>query len=179
MRFYEYVYDKINTDTTTLSLAEMEMNVFKVYLLFNTQINLGDNTADESTRDIQYNRSQALLLAQMFQYFDITNYEFVGELYVRIVKAIELHRFLSSHKDMQSLYKKYLEYYECSDWEEVIRNTIACIKKKESGYVNLVVDVSDEKFDEKCDFIEKLVVDASIEDVDFRILRSHPIYRKK
>jgi hypothetical protein len=183
LRLYEYVFDNIKAVETTLSGPEIEMNVFKVYLLFNAQINSGDNTASESTKHIQEGRAKALLLAQMFQYFDITNYRFRQELYVQTVKAIYLYEFLSSNEKTQLLYKKYLEYYNCADWQEIMQfmTSFAYIywgREDDQTYVNLLVDPSDKEYDKKCEFIEKLVIDTDIEDIDFRILRSHPIYKK-
>lgn len=183
LRLYEYVFDNINAVETTLSKPEIEINVFKAYLLFNAQLNSVDNTASESTKHIQKDRTKALLLAQMFQYFDITNYQFRQELYVQMVKAIYLYEFLSSNGNTRLLYEKYLEYYKCSDWQEFMRFIIsfACIysgRENNQTYVNLLVDPSDKEYDKKCEFIEKLVIDAGIEDMDFRILRSHPIYKE-
>ena len=183
LRLYEYVFDNINAVETTLSEPEIEMNVFKAYLLFNAQINSGDNTASESTKHIQEGRAKALLLAQMFQYFDITNYRFRQELYVQTVKAIYLYEFLSSNEKTQLLYEKYLEYYNCADWQEFMQfmTSFAYIywgRDDDQTYVNLLVDPSDKEYDKKCEFIEKLVIDAGIEDMDFRILRSHPIYKE-
>lgn len=183
LRLYEYVFKNINADETTLSGPEIEMNVFKVYLLFNAQINSGDNTASESTKHIQEGRAKALLLAQMFQYFDITNYRFRQELYVQTVKAIYLYEFLSLNEKTQLLYKKYLEYYNCPDWQQFMQfmTSFAYIywgREDDQTYVNLLVDPSDKEYEKKCEFIEKLVIDTDIEDIDFRILRSHPIYKK-
>ena len=39
------------------------------------------------TKDIKQNRAKALLLTQMFQYFDITNYNYKQELLVQTEKA--------------------------------------------------------------------------------------------
>lgn len=183
LRLYEYVFDNISAVETTLSAPETEMNVFKAYLLFNAQINSGDNISSESTRHIQEGRAKALLLAQMFQYFDITNYRFKQELYVQTVKAIYLYEFLSSNEKTQLLYEKYLNYYDCADWHDFMQlmTSFAYIywgRENEQTYVNLLVDPSDKEYDKKCAFIEKLVIEADIEDMDFRVLRSHPIYKE-
>ncbi len=183
LRLYEYIFDNINTLETTLPDPEIEMNVFKAYLLFNAQINSGDNTASESTKHIQEGRAKALLLAQMFQYFDITNYRFKQELYVQTVKAIYLYEFLSSNEKTQLLYEEYLKYYDCVDWQDFMQlmTSFAYIywgREDELTYVNLLVDPKDKKYDKKCEFIEKLVIDTGVEDMDFRILRSHPIYKE-
>ena len=184
LRFYEYVFDKIDTDKTTIPETEVEINVLKVYLLFNSQINSGDNTASESTKHIKEGRAKAMLLAQAFQYFDITNYRYIQELYVQTAKAIRLYNFLSSNEKTQLLYQIYLEYYNCSDWQDLMRymtsfSYIYLEAKNQQTFVNLKVDPSDEEYDKKCKFIEKLVIDTNIEDMDFRVLRSHPIYRKE
>lgn len=186
LRFYEYVFDNIDVDKTILSEGDVELNVFKAYLLFNAKINSEGDTAINSTKHIQDGRAVALLLAQMFQYFDITNYRFIQELYVQTVKAICLYEFLSSDKETESLFEKYLEYYDCSNWKELLRliTSFAYIyygRGDLQGYLELVVDPSDDEFDEKCNFIEKLTIDdrsVEVEDIDFRVLRCHPIYKK-
>lgn len=183
LRFYEYVFDNIEAVETTLSAPEVELNVFKAYLLFNTQFNSGDDTASKTTRHIQEGRAKAFLLAQMFQYFDITHYRVMQELYVQTVKAIYLYNFLSSNEKTQVLYKKYLEYYDCADWQDLMQHmtslTFIILKKEdEQTYVKLSIDSSDKEYDQKCKFLEKLVIDKDIEDIDFRILRSHPIYKE-
>ena len=91
LRLYEFVFDNITCTETTLSDAEIEINILKVYLLFNEQKNRGDYLACESTKDIKQNRAKALLLTQMFQYFDITNYNYKKELLVQTEKAIYLY----------------------------------------------------------------------------------------
>lgn len=182
LRLYEYIFDNIDTVQTTLAAPEVEINVFKAYLLFNTQINSGDDISSKSTEHIQTGRAKALLLAQMFQYFDITNYRFKQELYVQTVKAIYLYEFLSSNEKTQLLYEKYLNYYNCTDWQNFMNlmTSFAYIywgREDKQTYVNLLVDPSDKEYNNKCAFIEKLVIDTNIEDMDFRVLRSHPIYK--
>lgn len=180
LRLYEFVFDNIHSTETTLTDSEVEMNIFKAYLLFNTQVNQCDITANKSTEKIIENRAKAILLAQMFQYFDITNYSFKQELYVQTIKAVYLYNFLSSNA--KSLYEAYLTYYDCEDWQEFMSAITAFAyiywgRKDKNTYVNLLIDSQDEEYEWKCTFIEKLVVEGEIEDIDFRILRSHPIYK--
>lgn len=180
LRLYEFVFDNIYTTETTLSSAKIEINVFRAYLLFNTQVNQSDIVASQSTEDILENRAKALLLAQMFQYFDISNFNFMQELYVQIVKAVYLYKFLSNNTKV--LYEAYLAHYDCPDWQEFMSAIIAFAfiywgREDKDTYVNLLVDPQEEAYKWKCDFIEKLVLDGEIEDIDFRVLRSHPIYK--
>lgn len=182
LRLYEFIFDNIHTTETTLSAPEIDMNVFRVYLLFNTQLNRSDVTANKSTEGIQENRAKAILLAQMFRYFDITNYSYKQELYVQMVKAVYLYIFLSTNAKTKVLYKVYLECYNCKDWCELMSNItlfayIYLGRKDKDTYVNLLIDAQDEKYEWKSAFVEKLVVEGEIEDIDFRKLRSHPIYK--
>ena len=103
LRLYEFVFDNITYTEITLSEAEIEINILKVYLLFNEQENRGDDIASESTKDIKQNRVKALLLTQMFQYFDITNYSYKQELLVQTEKAIYLYNYLA--EELPILYK--------------------------------------------------------------------------
>lgn len=180
LRLYEYVFDNIHTSETTLTDPEVEMNIFRVYLLFNSRVNESDTTASKSTELIQENRAKAILLAQMFQYFDITNFNYKQELYVQTVKAIYLYDFLSTN--VKPLYEAYLEYYDCSDWQKLLSSVSSLAyfylgREDKNSYVNLLVDSHKEGYKWKCDFIEKLTSQEEIEDIDFRILRSHPIFK--
>ena len=82
LRLYEFVFDNIDSTETYLSEPEIEINILKVYLLFNEIKNNAENTASISTENIQQDRAKALMLAQMFQYFDIVNYSYKQELLV-------------------------------------------------------------------------------------------------
>ena len=180
LRLYEFVFDNISSMETILSEKQIERNVLKAYLLFNTQKNNGDNVADESTKGIQYDRAKALLLALMFQYFDITNYSYKQELLVQTEKAIYLYNYLSNC--LPSLYQKYISYYDCKNWQELMRHITAFAyiywgRKDKESYVNLLIDPHDELYDWKCAFIERLTVGNKIEDIDFRNLRSHPFFK--
>lgn len=180
LRLYEFVFDNITCTETTLSDAEIEINILKVYLLFNEQKNRGDYLACESTKDIKQNRAKALLLTQMFQYFDITNYNYLQELLVQTEKAIYLYNYLA--EKLPVLYNKYVEYYDCKNWQELMSHITAFAyiyygRKDKDSYVNLKIDPNDGSYEWKCTFIERLTAQNEIEDIDFRILRSHPFFK--
>lgn len=180
LRLYEFVFDNITCTETTLSDAEIEINILKVYLLFNEQKNRGDYLACESTKDIKQNRAKALLLTQMFQYFDITNYNYKQELLVQTEKAIYLYNYLA--EKLPVLYNKYVEYYDCKNWQELMSHITAFAyiyygRKDKESYVNLKIDPNDGSYEWKCTFIERLTAQNEIEDIDFRILRSHPFFK--
>ena len=180
LRLYEFVFDNITCTETTLSDAEIEINILKVYLLFNEQKNRGDYLACESTKDIKQNRAKALLLTQMFQYFDITNYNYKQELLVQTEKAIYLYNYLA--EKLPVLYNKYVEYYDCKNWQELMSHITAFAyiyygRKDKDSYVNLKIDPNDGSYEWKCTFIERLTAQNEIEDIDFRILRSHPFFK--
>lgn len=180
LRLFEFVFDKITCKKTSCSESEVEINILKVYLLFNDQINCGDYMASESTKNIKQNRGKALLLTQMFQYFDITNYSYMQELLVQTEKAIYLYNYLA--EELPALYNKYIEYYDCKNWQELMSyiTKLAYIyyaRKNKYSYVHLKIDIDDDSYDWKCTFIERLTSDNQISDIDFRILRSHPIFK--
>lgn len=182
LRLYEFVFDNIDSTETYLSEPEIEINILKVYLLFNEIKNNAENTASISTENIQQDRAKALMLAQMFQYFDIVNYSYKQELLVQTEKAIYLYKFLE--KRLHILYHKYIEYYNCKNWQDLMSNItsfayIYWARSDMDSYLNLIIDPDDKLYEWKCTFIECLTTENKVEDIDFRILRSHPFFKIK
>ena len=180
LRLYEFVFDNVDSTETVLSEPEIELNILKAYLLFNELKNDAENTANESTKHVQQDRAKALILAQMFQYFDIVNYSYKQELLVQIEKAIYLYKFLE--KRLPVLYHKYIEYYNCKSWQEIMSNITALAyiywtRTDMDSYLNLMIDPNDKLYEWKCAFIERLTTENKVEDIDFRILRSHPFFK--
>ncbi|MFR9546336.1 MAG: hypothetical protein SNJ29_12280 [Rikenellaceae bacterium] len=185
LRLYEYIIAHIDKSaTTTISEQEVEINILKAYLLFNTSENATDAIAEESTRHLtNKDKTYGLLLARMFKYFDIVNYNENKELFVQTTKAIYLYKFLSENKDTQVVYSKYLEQYHCADWKDLMRHitTFAYIvfgKRDQRSYMQLDVAPSDNEFIKKCNIIDNLTVNPeNCEDIDFRKTRSQPLYK--
>lgn len=182
LQLFEYCFENLN-DTDTQTNAEVEVSLFKAYLLLNQLNTDKDSIASKSCDALETEfKFAGMTLAQSFAYSDIANYNLSETFTCQFVKAVYLFEFLSSNKEAESLLREFLKRFNCKTWKDYIKKLVpiaaAIIQNEKEGHLDIVVS-KDENYDENCSFIEKLIVldNEPITDIDFRKIRTAPLYK--
>lgn len=182
LQIFEFCFDNL-TDDETQSHSEAERNIFKAILFVNEQNTTLQNLAFQSTKNIHPELRPAVsTLSLSFPYNDLENYEITEVFTTQIIKSIYLFEFLESNGSTKTLLSKFLSYFGCVEWKEFLIKVLplifSVIKADREGHIDICVE-PDENFKNRCDFIEKLIIDDvdEIKDYDFKKVRSKPFYK--
>ncbi len=163
--------------------AEFERNLFKAYLVINSEITKRQSSAFSSTEELDVDfRIPMMLFSMQYPVADKEHYNIIQIWRTQAIKAIYLFQFLESTPKTQSLLQAYLEYFNCPDWIYYLKSllplTLPALKRKKEGHNDIEVAEGD-KFDEGCAFIERFMVndDDPLAKDDFLTLRSKPFYK--
>lgn len=182
LQLFEYGFEYL-TEEETQSKAEIEVNLFKAYLLLNQQNTSKDVIAKRTTENLSKELYlPALIFAQSYPYSDLINYETTELITAQIIKSFYLFEFLAENDETRALLDSFLQYYACPDWEGYLKKLLpivsSIIKADKEAHIDIVIP-KDEMYKSNCEFIDKLAVkdNEAIQDYDFKIIRSQPIYK--
>ena len=96
--------------------------------------------------------------------------------------AVYLFEFLSENTKTQPLLEGFLSSLDCQTWKSYLKKFLPLVKiasQGELGVYPVIVVPRDEKFEENCKFIEKIILQNSdeLDEYDFKSLRAKPIYK--
>jgi len=182
LQIFEFSFDHL-TDEETQTKAESERNIFKA-ILFQNEVNTTNQMAAfESTKQMKIpHRVPYLAMAQSFPFSELINYDKGEVLASQIVKSIFLFEFLASHEKTQILLAAFLHYFGCASWQDYLKRVMPLvlteIKNPREAHTDIVVEPG-ERFEQSCQFIEKLIVtsDDAVADYDFKKIRAKPFYK--
>lgn len=182
LTLFEIFFSK-EAEEETQSHAEFERNLFKAYLVLNSQFTSKQNVAIDSTKQLEGDeeRIPMVMFCTDYPISDKVHYDIAQIWVVQIVKSIYLFQFLETNEKTQLLLQKFLEYYDKKTWQDYLRSiislTMSIVKKKEETYTDIIVNP--ENFEADCNFIEKFTVNYNDElnEYDFLSLRSKPFYK--
>ena len=182
--FFKNCVDNDNDPVQTA--AEFEINFFKAYLAINSQFTKDQDTAFQSTQDLEDElKIPMMIFCGTYPYSDKTNYDLSQQWVTQTIKAILLFKFLYSQEQTRKLLEAFLHYYKCADWKQYMTKyiplTLSILKKEKETYTDYIIK-EDEYFNEQCDFLENFIIyDGELPDdeLDFLTLRSKPLYRIK
>lgn len=184
LQLFEYFFSKPE-EPETQSQAEFEVNLFKAYLVLNSEFTKVQETAFSSTKDLDFDLKIAMMMFCMqYPVSDKTNYDINQIWAIQIIKAIYLFQFLESHEKTQPLLTAFLAHFDCPSWQEYLKSlvplTTPAIKSEREAHTDIVVEPG-EKFDQGCAFIEKLMVQEQdpLDPNDFLSIRAKPFYKVK
>lgn len=182
LKLFEYVFTKPE-EPEMQTQAELEVNLFKAYLTLNSEFtklqSAAFRTGCESDEELKF---PMMVFCTQYPIFDKEDYDINQIWATQMIKAIYLFQFLESHPKTQSLLKAFLSYFSCSTWQEYLKSLLPLtmpINESES-YTDIVVD-TDKKFEERCSFIEKLMIQEQdeLDPNDFLTIRAKPFYKVK
>ena len=182
LTLFEIFFSK-EAEEETQSHAEFERNLFKAYLVLNSQFTNKQNVAMDSTEQLEDDeeRIPMMMFCTDYPISDKVHYDIAQIWVAQIVKSIYLFQFLETNEKTQLLLQKFLEYYDKKTWQDYLRSiislTMSIVKKEKETYTDIIVNP--ENFEADCNFIEKFTVNYNDElnEYDFLSLRSKPFYK--
>lgn len=184
LKLFEYFFSK-NDQQETQTQAEFEINLFKAYLVLNTEFTNKQKTAFTSTEELVDDLKLSMMIFCMeYPVSDKSNYDIREIWATQAIKSIYLFEFLETNPKTKGLLVAFLADFNSPTWQEYLKNilplTISAIKNENEAHTDIIVTPGD-KFEESCTFIEKLIVQENeeLDENDFLTIRSRPFYKIK
>lgn len=167
----------------TQTSAEFEVNLFKAYLVLNSEFvkkqSIAFPSSNESDDDLKI---PMMFFCMQYPISDKLYYDLNQIWITQTIKSIYLFQFLEVNIKTQPLLSKFLTYFNCTTWQEYLKRliplTTASLKNENESHTDIIVEAGD-KFTEGCTFIEKLIVQEQdeLDPNDFLTIRSKPFYK--
>jgi len=184
LKLFEYYFSKPDEPKTQTD-AELEVNLFKAYLVLNSEFaekqSIAFPSAQESDEELKISM---MMFCMYYPVSDKSNYNINQIWATQMIKAIYLFEFFESHAKTQPLLIAFLAYFNCPTWQEYLKSllplTTPAIKNEREAHTDIVVEQGD-KFEQGCAFIEKLMVHEldKLDPNDFLTIRAKPFYKVK
>ena len=169
----------------TLDPAEFEVNLFKAYLVLNSEFTEIQETAFITTNELDNDlRIPMMMFCMEYPVLDKSNYDIRQVWATQMIKSIYLFQFLESHEKTQPLINAFLAYFNCPSWQEYLKSllplTISALNSEREAHTDIIVEPG-ENFEQDCTFIEKLIVQENdkLDQNDFLSIRAKPFYKVK
>ena len=180
LTLFEFVYANIPYRENTITNHEIEINIFKAYVLLNeTLTEIGGKIAEESTKDIDVEfKASAYFLALQFHNFELTNYRIDNLFSTQFIRAIMLFEFLESRDDCKFLLEEFYIYFKVDSYKDYLKRilpiSIGIIMRDKESHTDIVI--SD---DDATGILDKLSIDDEEfkAEYDFINLRSRPLFK--
>lgn len=184
LKLFEHFFSK-SEEPETQSQAEFEVNLFKAYLVLNSEFtqkqSIAFSSAKESDEELKI---PMMMFCMQYPVSDKTNYDINQIWTTQMIKSIYLFQFLESHEKTQPLLTEFLAYFNCPTWQEYLKSliplTTPAIKNEREAHTDIVVEPGD-NFEQGCAFIEKLMIQENdeLDQNDFLTIRAKPFYKVK
>ena len=182
LTLFEYAFKNLD-ETETLSEAEMEINIFKAYLLINEQHANKAKKAKKTVTDVKDEPYLSELIFTMsYADSDLMNFNPRQLFMSQIVKSIMLFEMLEGDERAAPLLQAFLSYFECKNWKDYIKRLLPavfpCILKRNEAHVDIILN-KDENYENIVKFFDKLIIsdDSALVEHDFTSIRANPIYQ--
>lgn len=182
LQLFETFFQR-ESERVTQTSAQFEVNLLKAYLALNSKFTEAQKLAFTSIKELGNDlKIPMMLFCMYYPASDKLNYS-IKEMWVtQTIKAIYLFQFLESHTRTQPLLETFLNEFRCNSWQDYLKSllpvTMAAIRNENEAHTDIIV-TRDDKFEESCAFLEKLIVreDDELDEYDFLTLRSQPFYK--
>ncbi len=184
--FFEIGYDKKYGASKNYTNQEIEIRVFKAYLLLN-KINTTDRTPilNESTKHLKGEVSKyatAYCLGLILNSSDFANYDVRKIFVTQTIRAISFFSFLEEREEAQDLLKEFYKEYNISGYQDYVKGLlpikISVITKEKDTHTDINIPEGENQAS-SIEFLEKFSIDEAelLQEFDFVNIRSTPIYR--
>jgi hypothetical protein len=182
LKLFEYFFSRPE-EPETQSQEEFERNLFKAYLVLNSEFTKTQGVAFTSCENIDDELKIPMMMFCMeYPVSDKSNYDINQIWTTQMIKAIYLFQFLELHQKTQPLLAAFLAYFNTPTWQDYLKSllplTIPAINNPKEAHTDINVTPG-ERFDEGCAFIEKLIVQENdeLDQNDFLSVRARPFYK--
>jgi hypothetical protein len=182
LKLFQHVFESPDQKEIQSNI-DFEQNVFRAYLTINEEMSDIEDTASNSTRELEADlRFPMLMFCSTYFYSDVLNTDVYAQWANQTIKAIFLFRFLENNPLTIPLLTVFLKHFNCKTWKEYLKRLLplstATIQSDREGHIDFPV-TRDENFHESCLFIEKLIVQNTSSDMDYDFinLRARPFYK--
>ena len=182
LKLFESYFSK-PSEPETQTHAEFEINLFKAYLVLNSEYTSTQLQVFESTKELEdILHFPMVMFCMNYPVSDKSNYDISQIWGTQIIKAIYLFQFLESHDKTQPLISALLDHFNCRTWQDYLKRllplTFPAIGEDREAHTDIVVQKGD-GFEEGVAFIEKLIVQKQddLDLNDFLALRAKPFYK--
>lgn len=184
LKLFECFFETESADVTQSSV-EFEQNLFKAYLVLNSEFAKAQNTAFTSTEKLTGNLKISMMaFCMQYPISDKSNYDITEIWATQAIKATYLFQFLETTELTKPLFKAFLEHFSKKSWQDYMKSllplTLSAISNKNEAHTDINIK-QDDNFKEVCEFIEKLIVTENemLDENDFLSLRATPFYKIK
>jgi hypothetical protein len=164
-----------------ISHQELEIRIFKAYLLINEFIVSRDEFTIDSVDNVKMPlKHSAQVMSIMFPTHDIVNVKIFEILMCQFIKSFYLFEYLESAPRFESVLQAFYSHYGISSWKEFIMKMLGFAKvmlnQSLSGAITFEVKKG-ELFESDCRFLRSIALGKRLEEnTDFIYIRSNPIY---
>ncbi len=182
LKLFEYFFSRPD-EPETQTHEEFERNLFKAYIVLNTEFTQSQQIAFSSTADLDEPfKIPAMLFCMYYPVSDKSNYDIIEIWATQTIKAIYLFEYLESNLQTKPLLISFLAHFNRPSWQEYLNSllglTNSAILSEKEAHSDVVVTPGD-SFEEGCAFIEKLIVHDNdlLKEDDFLTIRERPFYK--
>ncbi|TAH08232.1 MAG: hypothetical protein EAZ13_04215 [Sphingobacteriia bacterium] len=184
LKLFEFYFSKPE-EPETQTQAEFEVNMFKAYLVLNSEFTQKQSVAFPSAQESNEELKIPMMMFCMhYPVSDKSNYDINQIWATQMIKAIYLFQFLESNEKTQPLLVAFLEHFNSLTWQEYLKSllplTTPAIKSEREAHTDIVIEPGN-KFEQGCAFIEKLMIQENdeLDQNDFLSTRAKPFYKVK
>jgi len=182
LKLFEYFFSK-DEDEKTQSDVDFEINLFKAYLVLNSEFARVQQKAFSSTEGLEseFQLSMMMFCAE-YPSSDKTNFDIKQIWGTQMIKSVYLFNFLESNSVTKPLLDAFLLSFDKPNWQEYLKGLLPLaspiVLGEIKGQTDLVIK-PDVNFEKNCAFIEKLVIKEVdvLEEFDYIALRSKPFFK--
>jgi len=185
LKLFELVFKKPE-EVDIQTQSEFEINLFKAYLVLNSELTAKQKVAMQSTKALGEGGSNMyfplVFFCSEYPLFDKTNFAIRQVWLVQTIKAMYLFKFLEGNTKTDALFKEFLAHFGCSSWSEYLTALLSLTSSVAENESEQNIDIripQDSDFERNCEFIEKLMIQPvdDFDNYDFLSLRGKPVYK--
>ena len=121
LRLFELFFSR-GEEPYTQTEAEFERNLFKAYLVLNSEYTSKQQVASESVSELEGDLKHSMRqFCAHYLITDKTNYDIDKVFITQIIKAVYLFQYLEEEKATQPLLKAFLKHFNHSSWQSYLK----------------------------------------------------------
>lgn len=186
LKFAELLLNRNISENITWSNEEIELNVFKAYLLLNCEQDEIEEAGHKALPNELFEeyRLNLLILAMNFHDYDLTKYDTFEILISQIIKSVEFFNYLEGREELKEHMDLFLKKFNCDTWKDWLKQYLALVlptldpKSNYSAFDEFIVP-NDGNFKRNCLFLDtfSLCDNSDYEQADYIEFRSNPLIK--